>query len=99
MGAHYYGPRHRRQHVGDLQGKGCWEVGPREVEGTWLGVPFAPGWYQEDFLDSGLENLNVSRPWFAGITLLCILGQVINGLSFNFFISKVSIKRVLGKVT
>lgn len=34
VGAHYDGPHHRRQHVGDLQGKGCWKVGPREMEGT-----------------------------------------------------------------
>lgn len=46
VGAHDDGPHHRRQHVGDLQGKGCWKVGPREMEGTYLCVPFAPGWYQ-----------------------------------------------------
>lgn len=29
-------------------------MGPREVEGTQRWAPFPLGWYQEDFLESGL---------------------------------------------
>lgn len=100
VGTHYYGTHHYRQHTGNLQGEGCWKVCPREMEGTQLGDPFAPRWYQEDFLDSGLEKLKEFQDLglLESFTYLCSLGQVINGLSLNSLISKMRIKRVFEKI-
>lgn len=57
--------------------------------------PLFPGWYQEDFLGSGLMKPKVSGPEFAGIAHL---GQVINGLRLSFLLSKVRITDMLGKI-